>query len=92
MHWAEENLANARLRDIRHPLVNSIYLRQDFGRRGRPENVLVIKTNFDFHSAALREDKSAFLDLLADLGGLRLQAEQRIGRFDHIDICPAFHA
>ena len=76
--------ANERLKDITHPLVTTLYLKEDFGASGTPHSTLVIRTNFNFAN-----DQEPLLDLLEDLDELRDRAREKGARFDHIDIRPA---
>lgn len=74
-----------RLNTISHPLVASMYLKKDFGDKnhGSQEDVLVIETAFH-ETTPLRD---AFLtELLFDLQEIHELAEERIGKFDRIDI------
>jgi hypothetical protein len=73
------------LTSVSHPLVSSIYLKKDYGSANSAEDVLVIETNFT--EAGEDENYEACLTtLLGDLHDLQIQAEEKIGHFDRIDI------
>lgn len=68
---------------VTHPLVSSVYLKKNHGGRN-PGYILVIEANF---AESGDENYDACLTrLLGDLHDLQIQAEQRIGHFDRIDI------
>lgn len=71
---------------ISHPLIASMYLKKDFHGSDPSEDVLVIETNF----VSQEDDKETFedylMELLSDLPELQMEAEQRIGKFDRVDI------
>jgi hypothetical protein len=74
-----------RLTSVTHPLVSSNYLKKDYGSTHNSEDVLVIETNF---AEAANDDsfENCLTTLLGDLHDLQIQAEQKIGHFDRIDI------
>ncbi|MCF8495706.1 MAG: hypothetical protein K9G62_03460 [Alphaproteobacteria bacterium] len=71
---------------ITHPLVSSLYLKKDPGKRRQGETVLVIETNFSEQEEDHESFDSHLLDLLLDLQDLKDQAESRVGKLDRIDI------
>lgn len=74
---------------ITHPLVSSIFLKKDYsGDASRyHEDVLVIETNFNHNAADNDEAFDSYLvELLSDLNDLKIQAEEKIGKFDRVDI------
>lgn len=76
-----------RVTAISHPLVRDVYLKKDFGAGHRDEDVLVIETldpDFDDEHCDLFD--SYLIDLMVDLEELKMEAEQRVGSFDRIDI------
>ncbi|MCC7305677.1 MAG: hypothetical protein IT558_05395 [Alphaproteobacteria bacterium] len=75
-----------RIKGVTHPLVSSIYLKKDCGDSTRPEDVLIINTNFEEAGEDYESFDSYLMALLDDLHELRAQAEKSVGSFDRIDI------
>lgn len=76
------------LTGISHPLISSIFLKKDFAEDSAKyhEDVLVIETNFT-HDNTKDEAFETYLNaLLLDLPDLKMQAEEKVGRFDRVDI------
>lgn len=76
------------LNGITHPLISSIFLKKDFSDPSKyHEDVLVIETNFNHNDAEHDEAFDSYLiELLSDLNDLKVQAEEKIGKFDRVDI------
>jgi hypothetical protein len=70
---------------VSHPMIASMYLKKDFGSDGN-EDVLVIETNYSKSEEDYESFDSYLMELLIDLNDLKRQAEDKIGRFDRIDI------
>ena len=73
------------LNSVTHPLLSSIYLKKNYSGMHDPEDVLVIETNFS-NSDAEEDFDSRLSELLYDLKDLQIQAEEKIGHFDRVDI------
>lgn len=73
-----------RLTSVTHPLVSSIYLKKDYGGAHDSEDVLVIETNFPNNGSYVSGARLS--ELLYDLHDLQVQAEEKIGHFDRVDI------
>lgn len=73
---------------ITHPLVSSIFIKKDFGNdlSKYHEDVLVIETNFNHENTQDDTFNMYLVDLLSDLHDLQVQAEEKIGKFDRVDI------
>ncbi len=76
-----------RLTSVTHPLVSSIYLKKDYGRARDSKDVLVIETNFPNNGSDLADSRLS--KLLYDLHDLQVQAEEKMGHFDRVDIRPS---
>lgn len=74
------------LKGISHPLVSSICIRKGLGANNQEEDILVIDTRFPDDEKNKYMFDSYLMDLLVDLEELKKQAEQRVGKFDRIDI------
>ncbi len=75
------------VRTVSHPLIKGMYMKKDFYRRSRDEDVLVIET-IDIPG---NDDKEPSFDyvlsgLLMDLEDLKKDIEREVGPFDRIDI------
>jgi hypothetical protein len=74
-----------RLTSVTHPLISSIYLKKNYSGMHDSEDVLVIETNFS-NSDTDEDFDSHLSELLFDLHDLQIQAEEKIGHFDRVDI------
>lgn len=74
-----------KLKDIKHPLVSSLHMKKDFVH-GHSEDVLVIETDFPDEEEDYLSFDSYLTTLLLDLKDLKSQAENRVGKFDRVDI------
>lgn len=75
------------VKGITHPLVSDIYLKKEFGYGHHSENVLVIEARSnDDEEMEFNTFDSYLIDLLTDLEDLKEQAEEKIGKFDRVDI------
>ena len=72
------------IKTVVHPLVRSMYLKQDFEAGHAGETVLVIETNFTQQD--MTNDDSYLVDLLIDLQDLKDKAEKEIGTINRVDI------
>lgn len=75
------------VKSVSHPLIKGMYMKKDFRRRSRDEDVLVIET-IDIPS---NDDKEPTFDyilsgLLMDLEDLKRDIEREVGPFDRVDI------
>ena len=75
-----------RLTSVTHPLISSIYLKKEYGAKDAVEDVLVIETNFSQGEHEADHFDTSLTELLGDLQDLQLQAEEKIGHFDRVDI------
>lgn len=81
------NTVPERITALSHPLVREAYLKKDFAADHWNEDVLVIETlDPDFDDIGHDLFDSYLIDLLADLDDLRVQAEEKVGHIDRIDI------
>lgn len=71
---------------ITHPYITGLYLKHNYDRAGKAEDVLVIETDFDPSKKENGHTIPAYLDLLNDLGLLQKAAEEKVGHVDRIDI------
>jgi hypothetical protein len=74
-----------RVTSVTHPLISSIYLKKDYSGVRSSEDVLVIETNFS-HEEPEENFDTHLSALLSDLHDLQIQAEEKIGHFDRVDI------
>ena len=72
------------IKTVVHPLVRSMYLKQDLDAGHAGETVLVIETNFTQQD--MTNDDSYLVDLLIDLQDLKDKAEKEIGTINRVDI------
>lgn len=75
----------SRVTGVSHPLIREMYLKKDFTTGNYSEDVLVIETALEDENG--HKDFDLYLaELLNDLKDVQIQAEQKIGPFDRIDI------
>ncbi len=71
-----------RIKGIPHPLINSMYMKEEVGSKNSVHNVLIIEAK-DLDEKNGNNDVS---DLLTDLHDIQKKIELRAGKFDRIDI------
>lgn len=75
-----------RLTTVTHPHIASVYLKKDYSGHQSCEDVLVIETNLSHAKQDDEDFEMCLTELLGDLKELQMQAEQKIGHFDRVDI------
>ncbi len=76
------------VKSVSHPLIKGMYLKKDFHRPLRNQDVLVIETinlsQNNYENASSFD--SALSGLLMDLEMLKKDVEREVGPFDRVDI------
>lgn len=71
--------------NVTHPLVSSMYLKKDYRSMHDFDDVLVIETNFS-HDGKDEDFDACLAELLYDLHDLQVEAENKVGHIDRVDI------
>jgi hypothetical protein len=74
------------LQNVKHHLVNAMYMRKDFSQNGKAEDVLVIEVHFSQVEGGYEFFDKQLTDLLLDLEHLKDQVEECVGKFQRVDI------
>ena len=72
--------------EIYHPMIQGVYLQDDYDKNLNKQKVLVLETATEFEMTEYEGFDPYLIDLITDLEDLKNKAIKQVGHIDRIDI------